>query len=232
MAIGNRAKRARRMADVRIKHLKEEIKNISDTDTIALKKKEIRRLQDLKSQTRTYSSKTGKKMHTAKQVESGVKRLESLIETKYKFVNQWQKNKFFESKINMGSNTRLQGPTMSGKPLSEEMSGLSKDKIKIFYRETMDIWRGLSSDKDRNKAIMKYYGKSDLEEVFNEVLGKFAKEHNDPIQAKYILDHQDDFTEAEIEHARRVLYDNADELRYQPTVVEAKAGSFAYAPND
>ena len=220
------------MADVRIKHLKEEMKNISDADTIALKKKEIRRLQDLKSQSRMYSSKTGKKMHTAKQVESGLKRLESLIESKYKFVNQWQKNKFFESKINMGSNERLQGPTMSGKPLSEEMSGLSKDQIKIFYRETMDIWRGYSSNKDRNKAIMKAYGKSDLEEIFNEVIGEFAKEHNDPIQAKYVLEHQDDFTDQQIEHARRVLYDNADELRYDPVVVEAKAGSFAYAPND
>jgi len=132
----------------------------------------------------------------------------------------------------MGSNERLQGPTMSGKPLSEEMSGLSKDQIKIFYRETMDIWRGYSSNKDRNKAIMKAYGKSDLEEVFNEVIGEFAKKYNDPIKAKYILDHQDDFLDAEIEHARKVLYDNADELRYDPTVVEAKAGSFAYAPND
>lgn len=232
MAIGSRAKRARRMADVRIKHLKEEMKNINDADTIAMKKKEIRRLQDLKSQSRMYSSKTGKKMHTAKQVESGLKRLESLIESKYKFANQWQKNKFFESKINMGSNERLQGPTRSGKPLSEEMSGLSKDQIKIFYRETMDIWRGYSSNKDRNKAIMKAYGKSDLEEIFNEVIGEFAKEHNDPIQAKYILEHQDDFLDAEIEHARKVLYDNADELRYDPTVVEVKAGSFAYAPND
>lgn len=220
------------MADVRIKHLKEEMKNINDADTIAMKKKEIRRLQDLKSQSRIYSSKTGKKMHTAKQAESGLKRLESLIESKYKFANQWQKNKFFESKMNMGSNERLQGPTRSGKPLSEEMSGLSKDQIKIFYRETMDIWRGYSSNKDRNKAIMKAYGKSDLEEVFNEVIGEFAKEHNDPIQAKYILEHQDDFLDAEIEHARKVLYDNADELRYDPTVVEVKAGSFAYAPND
>lgn len=220
------------MADVRIKHLKEEMKNINDADTIALKKKEIRRLQDLKSQSRMYSSKTGKKMHTAKQAESGLKRLEYIIESKYKFVNQWQKNKFFESKMNMGSNERLQGPTMSGKPLSEEMSGLSKDQIKIFYRETMGIWRGYSSNKDRNKAIMKAYGKSDLEEVFNEVIGEFAKKHNDPIQAKYILEHQDDFLDAEIEHARKVLYDNADELRYDPTVVEVKAGSFAYAPND
>ena len=79
---------------------------------------------------------------------------------------QVRKNFITQQELNRAESYYMIGP---------RLGEFSKEEVQIFYRATQKAWEGLSPDKNRNKAILDYYGKSDLREFVREVLAMNEK---------------------------------------------------------
>jgi truncated hemoglobin YjbI len=210
-----RARNARDKAQRRIADLKAQLNDTANANIKSRIRKDIKRIQRAVSNTRTYSTKTGKRMHTSKQVARGIDKLNSLLE-EFPLKVPRQKNKSFEVRMNMASNKSIQGPTQNSKrTVGEEISGLTKAQVQIFYRATQKAWQNVPVEQ-RNEAILKYYHQRDLEKLFNDVLSD--QRNKDVEKANEILANPDDYTDAERKWAYEVIQDNDDEFRYLPVV--------------
>lgn len=219
-----RAYNLREKARRRINNLKKTLKSTTSEHIRSEIRKDIRRLQTASRNTRTYSVKTGKQIHNSKQVARGIEKLSHLVE-EFPLRGYTQKNRSFQIRINLASSQAMQGPVKSGaKSLSEQMAGLTKDEIKVFYRATQNAWDKPDVPVEkRNQAIMSEYGIRDLEKLFNLVLSD--ERNKDVVKALDILDNPDDYTDSERKWANEVLQDNEDEVRYLPVVTEAAVTS-------
>ena len=208
-----RARNARDKAQRRIADLKAQLNDTTNASIKSRIRKDIKRIQRAVSNTRTYSTKTGKRMHTSNQVARGIEKLSSLLE-EFPLKVPRQKNKSFEVRMNMASNKSIQGPTQNSKrTVGEEISGLTKAQVQIFYRATQKAWQNVPVEQ-RNEAILKYYHQRDLEKLFNDVLQR----NEDVEKANEILANPDDYTDAERKWAYEIIQDNDDEFRYLPVV--------------
>ena len=210
-----RARNARDKAQRRIADLKAQLNDTTNANIKSRIRKDIKRIQRAISNTRTYSTKTGKRMHTSKQVARGIEKLSSLLE-EFPLKVPRQKNKSFEVRMNMASNQRIQGPSQNAKrTVGEEISGLTKAQVQIFYRATQKAWQNVPVEQ-RNEAILKYYHQRDLEKLFNDVLS--GQRNKDVEKANEILANPDDYTDAEKKWAYETIQDNDDEFRYVSAV--------------
>lgn len=210
-----RARNARDKAQRRIADLKAQLNYTTNENIKSRIRKDIKRIQRAVSNTRTYSTKTGKRMHTSKQVARGIEKLSSLLE-EFPLKVPRQKNKLFEVRMNMASNQHIQGPSQNPKrTVGEEISGLTKAQVQIFYRATQKAWQKVPVEQ-RNEAILKYYHQRDLEKLFNDVLSD--QRNRDVEKANEILANPDDYTDAEKKWAYETIQDNDDEFRYVPVV--------------
>ena len=208
-----RARNARDKAQRRIADLKAQLNDTTNASIKSRIRKDIKRIQRAVSNTRTYSTKTGKRMHTSNQVARGIEKLSSLLE-EFPLKVPRQKNKSFEVRMNMASNKSIQGPTQNSKrTVGEEISGLTKAQVQIFYRATQKAWQNVPVEQ-RNEAILKYYHQRDLEKLFNDVLQR----NEDVEKANEILANPDDYTDAEKKWAYETIQDNDDEFRYVSAV--------------
>lgn len=217
-----RARNARDRAQRRIDDLKRSLKDTTSESVRASIKKDIKRIQRAVSNTRTYSTKTGKRMHTSKQVERGIEKLSRILE-EFPLKVPHQRNKSFEIRINQASNQRIQGPSRSTeRTAGEDMAGITYDQVRIFYRATQKAWQNVPVEQ-RNEAILKYYHQRDLENFFNKVLSE--QRNKDVEKANEILANPEDYTDAEKKWAYETIQDNDDEFRYVATVTGAVSQS-------
>ena len=226
----NDARNLREKAERRIASLKKQKKAAQSKEYKKQLQRDIRRLQDAARSTRTYSTKTGKRMRTAEQVSKGIAKLNSLVE-EYPLLGVEKRNRSFALRLNLAKNSSLQGPTRNaGSTLGEEMSGLTSDEVKVFYRATQHVWdNGKVPIEKRNEAIEAHYkeliGTRDLQRIFDYVLSD--QRQQDVLKAKDIVDNPDKYTDAEKKWAYDILQDNESEIRYQPVVNAAASADLS-----
>ena len=226
----NDARNLREKAERRIAALKKQKKAAQSKEYKKQLQRDIRRLQDAARSTRTYSTKTGKRMRTAEQVSKGIANLKSLVE-EYPLLGVEKRNRSFSLRLNLAKNSSLQGPTRNaGRTLGEEMSGLTSDEVKVFYRATQHVWdNGKVPIEKRNEAIEAHYkeliGTRDLQRIFDYVLSD--QRQQDVLKAKDIVDNPDKYTDAEKKWAYDILQDNESEIRYQPVVNAAASADLS-----
>ena len=226
----NDARNLRNKAERRIAALKKQKKAAQSKEYKKQLQRDIRRLQDAARSTRTYSTKTGKRMRTAEQVSKGIAKLNSLVE-EYPLLGVEKRNRSFALRLNLAKNSSLQGPTRNaGSTLGEEMSGLTSDEVKVFYRATQHVWdNGKVPIEKRNEAIEAHYkeliGTRDLQRIFDYVLSD--QRQQDVLKAKDIVDNPDKYTDAEKKWAYDILQDNESEIRYQPVVNAAASADLS-----
>ena len=226
----NDARNLREKAERRIAALKKQKKAAQSKEYKKQLQRDIRRLQDAARSTRTYSTKTGKRMRTAEQVSKGIAKLESLVE-EFPLLGVEKRNRSFALRLNLAKNSSLQGPTRNaGSTLGEEMSGLTSDEVKVFYRATQHVWdNGKVPIEKRNEAIEAHYkeliGTRDLQRIFDYVLSD--QRQQDVLKAKDIVDNPDKYTDAEKKWAYDILQDNESEIRYQPVVNAAASADLS-----
>lgn len=224
------ARNLREKAERRIAALKKQKKAAQSKEYKKQLQKDIRRLQDAARSTRTYSTKTGKRIRTAEQVSKGIAKLKSLIE-EFPLLGVEKRNRSFALRLNLAKNSSLQGPTRNaGRTLGEEMSGLTSDEVKVFYRATQHVWdNGKVPVEKRNEAIEAHYkeliGTRDLQRIFDYVLSD--QRQQDVLKAKDIVDNPDKYTDAEKKWAYDILQDNESEIRYQPVVNAAASADLS-----
>ena len=220
----------RKKAERRIESLKKQKKAAQSKEYKKQLQRDIRRLQDAARSTRTYSTKTGKRIRTAEQVSKGIAKLKSLIE-EFPLLGVEKRNRSFALRLNLAKNSSLQGPTRNaGRTLGEEMSGLTSDEVKVFYRATQHVWdNGKVPVEKRNEAIEAHYkeliGTRDLQRIFDYVLSD--QRQQDVLKAKAIVDNPDKYTDAEKKWAYDILQDNESEIRYQPVVNAAASADLS-----
>ena len=226
----NDARNLREKAERRIAALKKQKKAAQSKEYKKQLQRDIRRLQDAARSTRTYSTKTGKRMRTAEQVSKGIAKLNSLVE-EFPLFGVEKRNRSFALRLNLAKNSSLQGPTRNaGSTLGEEMSGLTSDEVKVFYRATQHVWdNGKVPIEKRNEAIEAHYkeliGTRDLQRIFDYVLSD--QRQQDVLKAKDIVDNPDKYTDAEKKWAYDILQDNESEIRYQPVVNAAASADLS-----
>ena len=226
----NEARNLREKAERRIAALKKQKKAAQSKEYKKQLQRDIRRLQDAARSTRTYSTKTGKRMRTAEQVSKGIAKLNSLVE-EFPLLGVEKRNRSFALRLNLAKNSSLQGPTRNaGSTLGEEMSGLTSDEVKVFYRATQHVWdNGKVPIEKRNEAIEAHYkeliGTRDLQRIFDYVLSD--QRQQDVLKAKDIVDNPDKYTDAEKKWAYDILQDNESEIRYQPVVNAAASADLS-----
>lgn len=226
----NDARNLREKAERRIAALKKQKKAAQSKEYKKQLQLDIRRLQDAARSTRTYSTKTGNRMRTAEQVSKGIAKLKSLVE-EFPLLGVEKRNRSFALRLNLAKNSSLQGPTRNaGSTLGEEMSGLTSDEVKVFYRATQHVWdNGKVPIEKRNEAIEAHYneliGTRDLQRIFYYVLSD--QRQQDVLKAKDIVDNPDKYTDAEKKWAYDILQDNESEIRYQPVVNAAASADLS-----
>lgn len=226
----NDARNLREKAERRIAALKKQKKAAQSKEYKKQLQRDIRRLQDAARSTRTYSTKTGKRMRTAEQVSKGIAKLNSLVE-EFPLLGVEKRNRSFALRLNLAKNSSLQGPTRNaGSTLGEEMSGLTSDEVRVFYRATQHVWdNGKVPIEKRNEAIEAHYneliGTRDLQRIFDYVLSD--QRQQDVLKAKDIVDNPDKYTDAEKKWAYDILQDNESEIRYQPVVNAAASADLS-----
>ena len=226
----NDARNLREKAERRIAALKKQKKAAQSKEYKKQLQRDIRRLQDAARSTRTYSTKTGKRMRTAEQVSKGIAKLNSLVE-EFPLLGVEKRNRSFALRLNLAKNSSLQGPTRNaGSTLGEEMSGLTSDEVKVFYRATQHVWdNGKVPIEKRNEALEAHYkeliGTRDLQRIFDYVLSDQRQQN--VLKAKDIVDNPDKYTDAEKKWAYDILQDNESEIRYQPVVNAAASADLS-----
>lgn len=83
--------------------------------------------------------------------------------------NQQRRNFITQQELNRAESYQFIGP-VQGEFTSEE--------VQIFYRATQEAWEGLPSSADRNRAILEYYGETDLRSFVNKVLDMNERARN------------------------------------------------------
>ena len=214
----------RRMAERRIADLKKQKKNANSASYKKQIQRDISRMREAILSTRTYSTKTGKRIHSESQVLRGVEKLRSMIEN-FPLRGIKKRNRSFAMRLNMAGSRSFQGPTRNpDRLLGEEMSGITSSQVKVFFRATQRAWDKPDIPvENRLDAIIEHYkgeiGSSDLQRIFKYVMSD--QRNADVAKAKDIVANPDKYTDGEKEWAYDVLADNDAEVRYMPTVTAA-----------
>lgn len=75
--------------------------------------------------------------------------------------NQQRKNFITQQELNQSKSAHFIGPVQSE---------FTREEVSIFYRATQEAWDGLPNSADRNRAILDYYGETDLRAFVRKVL--------------------------------------------------------------
>lgn len=214
----------RRKAERRIAALKKQKKNANSASYKKQIQRDITRMREAIRSTRTYSTKTGKRIHSETQVLRGAEKLRSMVES-FPLGGVTKRNRSFAMRLNMAGSKSLQGPTRNPeRTLSEEMAGITSSQVKVFFRATQSAWDKPNIPVEhRLEAIIDKYkdkvGTRDLQRIFDYVMSD--QRNADVAKAKDIVANPENYTDGERKWAYDVLADNDAEVRYMPTVTAA-----------
>lgn len=198
----NKVRNERIKAQRRIASLSKKLGETKNSRTKTRIRKEIKDLKRGVELSRTYDAKTGKKIRSQKQVAKNLNKLIERNERTEQYVHgQKRINKAMQTEINRAS---------VGKS-----SIYKQSEVYIFYRATQNAWINELNPKMRNEAILKYYGKENLQDFFEEVINN---ERNKNVQkAMEIINNPNgDYTNEEREAAFAALFDNDDDFQISP----------------
>ena len=198
----NKVRNERRKAQRRIASLSKKLGETKNSRTKTRIRKEIKDLKRGVELSRTYDAKTGKKIRSQKQVAKNLNKLIERNERTGQYVHgQKRINKAMQTEINRAS---------VGKS-----SIYKQSEVHIFYRATQDAWINELNPKMRNEAILKYYGKENLQDFFEEVINN---DRNKKVQkAMEIINNPNgDYTDEERQEAFAALFDNDDDFQISP----------------
>lgn len=197
-----------RKAQRRIKAIKKLLEASQSTAAQQRLKSQIDTYNSAIEATRTYSSKTGKKIRTQAEVSQNIDALSRINEQNSQLVNvsakarQLRANKATQKMISMASSSK-----------TENASPYTKTQVQIFYRATQKAWQNAPLE-GRNQAILDYYGMTSLQEVFEQVTGN--QRNKDVQRATEIVNNPQDFSEEDRKWAFDVIQDNEDEYQISP----------------
>lgn len=195
----NKVRNERRKAQRRIASLSKKLGETKNSRTKTRIRKEIKDLKRGVELSRTYDAKTGKKIRSQKQVAKNLNKLIERNERTEQYVHgQKRINKAMQTEINRAS---------VGKSSIYEQS-----EVHIFYRATQNAWINELNPKMRNEAILKYYGKENLQDFFEEVINN---DRNKKVQkAMEIINNPNgDYTDEERQESFAALFDNNDDFQ-------------------
>lgn len=186
----------RRKAARRIKALQKigRSKSISSQarGLIKLYEKELKKASRASMQ-RTSSGKVIKSHTTEEYKQNALRNLQEVNERYSSYVHSMaSQNKVTQSEINIAS--------VGGE------SRYTQQQVKAFYRQTMHIWMKRDASgapmfdpKQRNEAIMSYYGETSLERVFQKVISEIEEEK---LQSKV---ESGEVTQEEVDLAKEII---------------------------
>lgn len=195
----NKVRNERRKAQRRIASLSKKLGETKNSRTKTRIRKEIKDLKRGVELSRVYDVKTGKKIRSQKQVAKNLNKLIERNERTEQYVHgQKRINKAMQTEINRAS---------VGKS-----SIYKQSEVHIFYRATQDAWINELNPKMRNEAILKYYGKENLQDFFEEVINN---DRNKKVQkAMEIINNPNgDYTDEERQESFAALFDNNDDFQ-------------------
>lgn len=162
-SLAEQAGRQRKTAKRRIERLQKEISKSNSSSERLFYRQQIDVLRDQISRTYQRDPLTHKATgYGHDEVRMAVQNLtRQNIASNLGTSNQQRKNYLTAQELNRAMSYHFIGPTQSR---------YTREEVSIFYRATQEAWEGLPSTADRNRAIMKYYGVSDLEEFVGIVL--------------------------------------------------------------
>lgn len=198
----NKVRNERRKAQRRIESLSKKLGETKNSRTKTRIRKQIKDLKRGVELSRTYDTKTGKKIRSQKQVAKNLNKLIERNERTEQYVHgQKRINKAMQTEINRAS---------VGKS-----SIYKQSEVHIFYRATQNAWINELNPKMRNEAILKYYGKENLQDFFEEVINN---DRNKKVQkAMEIINNPNgDYTDEERQEAFAALFDNDDDFQISP----------------
>lgn len=164
-SLAEQAGKVRRTAKRRIARLEKEI-NKSDSDSERLfYRQQINVLRDQIS--KTYQRNPQSNLATGFDKDSIRIAVQNLSRTNTSSLigtsNVARSNFLITQELNRAEYHDFIGPTQSR---------FTREEVSIFYRATQRAWEGLPSTADRNRAILEYYGETDLNRFVREVLDK------------------------------------------------------------
>lgn len=196
----NKVRNERRKAQRRIASLSKKLGETKNSRAKTRIRKEIKILKRGVELSRTYDAKTGKKIRSQKQVAKNMNKLIEINERTEQYVHgQKRINKAMQTEINRAS---------VGKS-----SLYKQSEVHIFYRATQNAWMNKKIPPNmRNEAILKHYGKENLQDFFEEVINN---DRNKKVQkAMEIINNPNgDYTDEERQEAFAALFDNDDEFQ-------------------
>ena len=198
----NKVRNERRKAQRRIASLSKKLGETKNSRTKTRIRKQIKDLKRGVELSRIYDTKTGKKIRSQKQVAKNLNKLIERNERTEQYVHgQKRINKAMQTEINRAS---------VGKS-----SIYKQSEVHIFYRATQNAWINELNPKMRNEAILKYYGKENLQDFFEEVINN---DRNKKVQkAMEIINNPNgDYTDEERQEAFVALFDNDDDFQISP----------------
>ena len=175
-------------------------------------KQNIRTWSNAVESTYMYDRKTGKRRsdYSAEKRQAAIKNLSKIEKTASAFASPQQNRK-----ISKATQIELNKASVG------EPSKYTKAQATLFYQKTKNLWHKAPSPKERNAWIVKKGGFNNLQEAVdfytNETPSNVLKAYDIVINANAVgEDGNPIYSEEEIEEARRILYDNADEQQISP----------------
>lgn len=164
-SLAEQAGKVRRTAKRRIARLEKEInKSNSDSERLFYRQ-QIDVLRDQIS--KTYQRNPQSNLATGFDKDSILIAVQNLSRTNTSSLigtsNVARSNFLTTQELNRAEYHDFIGPTQSS---------FTREEVSIFYRATQRAWEGLPSTADRNKAILEYYGETNLNKFVREVLSK------------------------------------------------------------
>lgn len=204
-SLAEQAGKVRRTAKRRIERLEKEIeKTPSDKERLFYRQQiDILRDQIQKTYQRNPQTNraTGYDEDSVKMAVQNLRRTNqnSLIGTS----NRERSNFLTQQELNRAEYHDFIGPVQST---------FTREEVSIFYRATQRAWEGLPSTVNRNKAILEYFGRTDLNAFVREVLeiNRKAVEKSEQ-QPSSLYDRPEDI---EDEEARQNRLQSPDFLAY------------------
>lgn len=175
-------------------------------------KKNIRTWSKAVESTYMYDRKTGKRRsdYSAEKRQVAVENLREIESSARAFASPAQ-----NARLTKTTQIELNKASV-GAP-----SKYTKAQEQIVYQRSKHLWQGAPSVKERNEWIVKKGGFNNLQEAVEYFLDGTPEK---VVKARDIINHAKDkdkdgnplYSKEEIEEARRVLYDNADEYQISP----------------
>lgn len=212
--LSNTPKNVRRRMQRKISNAEKQLAGIQDKSSIKASqlKQNIRTWSKAVESTYMYDRKTGKRRsdYSAEKRQAAIENLSKIEREASAFASPVQNRK-----ISKATQIELNKASI-GAP-----SKYSKAQATIFYQRAKNLWQGAPSIKERNEWIIKKGGFNNLQEAVDYYVDDTSSnviKAYDIVSNANAVDEDGNplYSKEEIEEARRVLYDNADEYQISP----------------